>query len=225
MNISMPIGPRLVTVNVPPCMLGGRERAAAGTIDQVARPGGELAQRQPGNVANHRDQQAAIGVDGDADVDRSARRRSCRRPSGRSGAGAVPEASAVSLTTMSVKPIAGASLGAGDGLELLAQVDQVGGVDGRRERDGGGRSVHFWTMRSAIVRRIGRDGNSGDLVTRLERSGEPAPAAWRPPRTSRSTDAAARAAASQSGRVDAQLARHAPGARRDARLRFAERRV
>ena len=49
--------------------LGRGERSIAGALGKSARAGGELAQGELGNVANHRDHQAGLGVDGDADVD------------------------------------------------------------------------------------------------------------------------------------------------------------
>ena len=52
--------------------------------------------------------------------------------------GCFSSASAVSLTTMSVKAIDGASPVPADRLELLPQVHQVGGIDGRRQSNAGG---------------------------------------------------------------------------------------
>ena len=53
--------------------------------------------------------------------------------------GCFSRASAVSLMTMSVYPIERFQPVAGDGFELPAKVDQVGGIDGRRDRHGGRR--------------------------------------------------------------------------------------
>ena len=80
---SMPNAPRLVTVKVPPCISSAVSLPLAGAVDQVARPGRELPQAQARHVADDRDEQAGVGVHGDADVDAVGEHDACRRPSGR----------------------------------------------------------------------------------------------------------------------------------------------
>ena len=130
-NISMPIGPRLVTVNVPPCISAAESCAAAGTIDQVARSGGKLAERQRRHIADHRDQQARVGVDGDTDVDTRRDDDLVAAPAG------VQERMFLECQGGQLDDEVGESdrtslACAGHGLELLPQVDQIRGVDGRR---------------------------------------------------------------------------------------------
>ncbi len=117
----------------------------------------------------------------------------------------------------------GCRAGAGHRLELLPQVDQVGGVDGRRERHAGGDLCtldHPLGDRSAnrgdgnlLVSR-GRNGLSGSRLTNAQSM-----SVLGPRRGCRARGCGRVAAPLQSDRIDAQLACDAPGARGDARLR------
>ena len=82
MKTSMPKGPGLVTVNVPPCISSAvRAPARARSISSRERAATWRSVRS-GNVADHRDQKAGVGIDGDANVDRL-RQITIRSPSQR----------------------------------------------------------------------------------------------------------------------------------------------
>ena len=64
-----PMPPRLVIVKPPPCMSSSDSLPARAFSDAFAELGGELDDALPIDVADHRHEQAARRVDGDADVD------------------------------------------------------------------------------------------------------------------------------------------------------------
>ena len=67
-NASMPNAPRLVIVNVPPCISSGRSRRSRARSIRSRDRAAISPQPEPRRVADHRDEQARLGVDGDPDV-------------------------------------------------------------------------------------------------------------------------------------------------------------
>ena len=65
----LPTVPDCVTVNVPPESSDAVSFPAAGADGELACASGELAQGKARDVANHRDHQSGLGIDGDSDVD------------------------------------------------------------------------------------------------------------------------------------------------------------
>ena len=65
---SAPRLPVLVSVNVPPDSSSGRDLVVAGALGEVGDLAGEAAEVEVAGVVDHRHQQAALGVDGDAEV-------------------------------------------------------------------------------------------------------------------------------------------------------------
>ena len=65
-----PIGPRLVTVNVEPASSFARDRLVAGGLGDAAHLAGRLPEVHRLGMAHDRHAQAAIGLRGDAQVDR-----------------------------------------------------------------------------------------------------------------------------------------------------------
>ncbi len=61
--------PRLVMVKVPPVRSSGSERPLRGPLHQLAELGAELAQALLVGVADHRHEQAALGIHSHAHVD------------------------------------------------------------------------------------------------------------------------------------------------------------
>ena len=69
-------------MNVLPCMSAAVSVPWRARSISVARQGGKLAEGQPADVADHRYQQASIGIDGDPDVDRRRRPDLVAAPAG-----------------------------------------------------------------------------------------------------------------------------------------------
>ena len=67
-KVSMPNAPRLVIVNVPPCISSGRMPPLAGASGQVPRPRDDLAQPEPRRAPDHGDEQPLLRIHGDPDM-------------------------------------------------------------------------------------------------------------------------------------------------------------
>ena len=68
MNCSTPYIPRFEIVNVPPSRSSGRELALARPLDERLALGGQLDERLALGLAQHRDEQSALGRHGEPDV-------------------------------------------------------------------------------------------------------------------------------------------------------------
>ena len=68
MNCSTPYMPRFEIVNVPPSRSACCSLLVARARDDVGAGGGDLGDREPVGAADHRDDEAALGRDGEPDV-------------------------------------------------------------------------------------------------------------------------------------------------------------
>ena len=64
-----PTAPRLLIVNVPPCMSSRSNLPSRTVVGQLFQLGGDLRDALAIGVAQHGHHEAALGVDRDADVD------------------------------------------------------------------------------------------------------------------------------------------------------------